>query len=280
MDLAALGAEDLLVPGTISSSADPELATRASEEALAAAYEKPQMKDAPPGLVTLPGGWIDSRGVLQTTAMVKELTGRDEERLSRIDAQTNLPTFLQTMVSCGTETIGGQPAEKDMLNDLLVGDREALILGIRFATYGEDLPMEVRCPHCAYTEKISLELRKDIPVKQMETPEIRQYDVPLRNGRLAVITPATCGLQDQIWDPKKNVGQLKTETLVHCVVSIDGRPTSRPDILDMGMADRNTLLDRLAELQPGPDYREVRLDCQGCGREFPLDLTLTDLFRS
>jgi hypothetical protein len=263
----------------ISSADAPEAASAASEAALAP--DKPEMKEPDPGLVELPGGWVSPTGVVHKQAFVKELTGRDEERMARVDATTNLPLYLQTMVECGTESIGGEPATKDMLRDLLVGDREMLILGIRMATYGRTTePFDIVCPKCQFQEKISLELDKDIPVKHMERPEVREYEVDLRNGSVALVQPLTARQQDEIWDVKKTVAELKTATLERCVVSIDGRPVNHPMVLNLGMADRNTLLDRLAELQPGPDYGGVRLDCQGCGESFSLTLDLADLFRT
>lgn len=270
---------DVDLSDTTSTADNPELASSLSEQALESANEKPKMEEMPDGQVELPGGWIDADGNLHTRALVRELNGRDEEKMSRIDPQKNLPLLLQTMAKCGLESIDGIEPTERMFNDLLVGDREMLILGIRVATYGDNLPMHITCPSCRAEEDLELELMEDIPISRMEHPEQREYTVELRHGRSAIVTPLTVQMQDQVWDPKKSLAEVKTDMLEKCVVAIDGRPVGRQEVLDLGLGDRNTLLDRLQELQPGPDLSGIQLPCQSCGQDFALGLDLNDLFR-
>lgn len=261
----------------LSAADDPELANMLTEQAMES--KMPTMADAAAGQVELPGGWIDPAGDLHTMAMVDEMTGLAEERLARIDPVANLPLFLHTMVESSLDNIGGHKATPEMIKSLLVGDREALILGIRIATYGDELEMHITCPECRAEEDLAIELSKDVPVKKMETPAVRQYDVELRRGRVAVVQPTTSGVQDAIWDIKKSAAEMKTATLERTVLSIDGMPMDHRMAQSLGMGDRRTLLDFLDDIQPGPDYEGVRLPCQACGLEFALRLDLTDLFR-
>lgn len=263
----------------VSAMDHPDLANSMSAAALSSVNEQPQMEDEPLGQVELPGGWIAPDGSLQTKAIVTELTGRAEEKLARIDPMSNMPLFLQTMVQSALESIGGHEPTPEMLRDLLIGDREMLILGIRSATYGNEVQMHIVCPQCGAEEDIGVELDKDIPVKKMETPSVREYDVELRRGSVAKVVPATAGLQDEIWDIKKSAAEMKTATLGWCVKSIDGAAVNHQTVLDLGMGDRKIILDFLADLQPGPDYEGVRLPCEACGQEFALVLDLADLFR-
>jgi hypothetical protein len=261
----------------VSAAEDPEMANMIASQALSS--EQPVMADAPSGQVELPGGWIDPQGNLHRLAVVNELTGLAEEKLARIDPVANLPLLLNTFVECALDNIGGHKPTPEMLKGLLVGDREALLLGIRIATYGETLEMHISCPACQAEEDLAIELREDVPVKTMDTPEIRKYDVELRGGRIAVVQPATVGIQDEVWDVKKTAAEMKTATLERCILSIDGRPVGHQEAQALGLGDRKTLLDFLEEIQPGPDYEGVRLPCQACGREFVVRLDLTDLFR-
>lgn len=275
------GHEDLIAEPVsldfISTEDDPELASQASEAALTG--DRPLMANAPSGQVELPGGWFDPQGNLLTSAVVKELTGHAEEKLSRIDLQANFPLFLQTLTRFGLENIGGHEPTDQMMNDLLIGDREALILGIRIATYGPEVEMHIQCPECRAEEDIAIELDKDIPVDKMAEPEKREYEVELRNGRTAIVHPTTCGIQDLIWDPKKTAAEMKTAALDRCVRTIDGRPVTTEEIRDLGLADRNALITKLTDLQPGPDFGGVKIPCESCGQEFNILLDLTDLFR-
>jgi hypothetical protein len=277
--------DDILPPGmtrpddngVVSAMEQPELASQLSKEAIVG--DRPQVADAPLGNVDLPGGWFAPSGERCTQALVRELTGRDEERLARINPTTNYPQFLQALVSAGLENINGFELSKEQLKELLIGDRESILLGIRIATYGPGVEMHIRCPACGAEEDLIVELDKDIPYREMATPEVREYDVELRGGRTAIVTPATVAVQDAIWDVKKSAAEMKTATLARCVRTIDGRPVAPGDILDLGLADRKTLINYLADLQPGPDYEGVRLPCESCGEEFPLALDLADLFQ-
>lgn len=260
-----------------STETDPELASQASEAVLTG--ERPVMASAPTGQVELPGGWLDRQGNLHRIGQVTELTGHAEEKLSRIDYTANYPLFLQTLTKFGLENLNGVEPSDQMLSELLIGDREALILGIRIATYGNEIEMHITCPECGAEEDIAVELDKDVPIDKMEEPSRRQYDVPLRNGRNAVVEPATCGIQDLIWDPKKTGAELKTAALERCVRTIDGMPVTHKDIQDLGLQDRKTLIDRLGELQPGPDFGGVKIPCESCGQVFHIQLDITDLFR-
>jgi hypothetical protein len=263
--------------GPISATENPELATELSQKVIEG--EKPVAREAPIGEVDLPGGWIAPDGTLCRTAMVHELTGLHEERLARINPATNYPSYVQTLLKSGLESINGHELDDEQMKTLLLGDRESLLLGIRIATYGPNLDMHLTCPACRHEEDLILELDKDIPVKEMDTPEVREYDVELRGGRLAVVRPATVGVLDSIWDVKKTGAEMKTATLQRCVKTLDGRNVAPQDILRLGLADRKTLLTFLHDIQPGPDYEGVRLACEECGEESALVLDLADLFQ-
>jgi len=262
----------------VSSSSDPEYAAARSAQALADVGGPPKMEAPPAGHVVLPGGvFLD--GELHQDAIVKELTGAAEERLARIDPLKSLPLYLRSLLEEGVEYLGGKPPSTDVLDNLLVGDREMLILAIRQATYGDDLPMHLTCPVCEHEDSIVLELNVDIPIKKLDAPEIREYDVDLRDGK-AVVTLATAAIQDKVIGTEHSDAERKTLTLQHCVKSINGIPSNYDMVLNLGLRDRATILNFLADKQPGPDYGEVSLPCSGCKRDLPINLSLADLFRS
>src|ERR1017187_2024595 len=112
--------------------------------------ERPTITPPPSDLVTLPGGlWKNGKVVKQ--AVVRELTGEHEEQLSRASQSANPFHFVDTLLRCGVRTIGDYPEDQTeaLLKDLLVGDREHLILEIRRATYGDELEVDKwECPNC------------------------------------------------------------------------------------------------------------------------------------
>lgn len=265
------------LPTRASAAVDPELASALTQSALD--EPKPTIEALPDTVVELPGGYIDPQGRLHSTAVVRELTGADEERISKVDPVANLPLWLNSLLK-NVETIGDVQPTTEVLSALLIGDREALILGIRRATYGNGISVQVVCPNCGEEEDVIIEIDKDIPFKRMEDPEQRVFEVKLRDGDIAEVRLATVGVQDEILAAKKKtLAEITTLTLERCVLRINGNPAVHQTVLDLGSADRRTLATFLADNQPGPDYRGVKLPCRACGKEFPLTLDLADLFR-
>jgi len=65
-----------------------------------------------------------------------------------------------------------------------------------------------------------------------------------------------------------------------CLSEIDGMPAQTVAVArGLGIADRRTILEKLVDCQPGPRYEGVTLACPQCGEEFPLRITMDDLFR-
>src|SRR5215469_729441 len=96
----------------------------------------------PSDLITLNGGLVKGDKVINT-AIVKELTGEDEEALARA-AQANYFHFIDRLLRCGVVQLGDEPKSQteQLLGKLLIGDREQLLLGIREATYGDEIEVE------------------------------------------------------------------------------------------------------------------------------------------
>jgi hypothetical protein len=75
--------------------------------------------------VELPGGYLNAAGEIIRTAEVRELTGKDEELISKTN---NLGKAILTILQLGTVKIGNELATDKILDELLVGDRDAIIL--------------------------------------------------------------------------------------------------------------------------------------------------------
>lgn len=267
------------VPEVFSTAVDPDLAS-AQSAAFLSQSGMPEIETPSPGVVRLPGGFLDPNGVLHQHAEVRELRGRDEERLARIDPEENLPLWLTTLLDCGVVALGGVKPSPEMLRLLLIGDREQIILGIRIATYGNEVPMTVRCPNCGHEEAVGIELDKDVPVKTMENPLEREFPVVLKDGSTAVIGLPNVGVQDDVMAATKSTVADDTNlTLSRCLSTINGRPVTLEQVRDLGLQDRKTLMKFINEQQPGPDYGGVRLPCEKCGRPMSVFLSLADLFR-
>jgi hypothetical protein len=269
---------------------NPEKANADIAAALADATSTnlPVIPVPPDDLVTLPGGLV-LRDRLVTTAIVKELTGVDEESLARASQSLNPFHFLDRLLKCGVTQLGNEPANmtEKLLGQLLIGDREALILGIRRATYGESIDIEQwKCPVCATEATLSMEL-SDIPVTKMSDPEEETtFKVPMRKGGHAVVRLATGDDQVSIFEkPEISSAQRETKLLQRCVSALvdeSGQEHMVPAfpslILSMSIPDRHKILRELTKRQPGPKYDQVKYKCESCGEDVTVTVGIGDLF--
>lgn len=238
----------------------------------------PIIEDPADDEVTLPGGLVTDDGV-KRDAIVRELTGEDEEAMAK--ARNNPVRFLRALCKA-VVSIGGEPVTPKVLEKLLVGDREMLILGIRCATYGATLDYkDVNCPGCGEDLDISLDLLS-IDNAPLEDPEKREFEVDLKVGK-AVVRLVTVADSDQVTEDSSITTSAETNTflLSRCVISINGVKVNgnRDVVKKLGLKDRNTLLDFLAKTQPGPRYDEVKSTHDSCGTDIPLYLAIDTLFR-
>ncbi|MDB4897397.1 MAG: hypothetical protein JWN15_3659 [Firmicutes bacterium] len=268
----------------INGASNPEAATAAADTALAAASaptNAPVIHDVPDCNVTLPAGLLDVHGGLTTDAIVRELTGEDEEAIAR--AGNSVARLMDVILQRGVESIGGKPVDRDTLDRLLAGDRDALLVGIRIATFGPDVALEsVRCPSCQKDQNVVIDLEKDVPVKALEDPRQRKFEVELRRGRKAYIALPTGETQRAIAASEdQNYVVLNNILLRKCVTDIGSTPViSDEQIKKLGVADRDTIIKALMERTVGPRLQEVTRPCEACDEVIPLPLSLAGLFQA
>jgi hypothetical protein len=253
-----------------------------SGEPIDLASDRPSIEAPPEGVVKLPGGvLVYGEADAITHAEVRELNGFDEEKLGRVPA--NQPgKLLTTILELGTVKIGDEKATPALLESLLIGDRDALLLGIRIATYGNDLDLTLTCPYCQADMKANLVLSEDIPVRALESQDDRFFEVELKKGRKARVSMPTGKEQKAMTSANnKSTSELNTMLLAACVQSINGFPVagSPTTINNLGLADREKLISAIADRRIGPQFGEVKLPCAGCEENIDIALSLADLFR-
>jgi hypothetical protein len=125
------------------------------------------------------------------------------------------------------------------------------------------------------------DLATEIPITTFEDPTKRTLEITLRDGKVAKVRIPTAADQDAVLAlTAKTVAEMNTIMLARCLVSIDGMPSiGKETVLSMGLMDRRKIVAALNEAQPGPTYGEVSLECPGCGRDFPMQIGIIELFR-
>jgi len=227
--------------------------------------------------VQLPGGYLTPSGVIRT-AEVRELTGEDEEIVSRTGSTAKA---LNALLERGVVKIGNEEVTRDHLDQLLSGDRDAILIGIRAITFGSELSVTVRCSNCSQQQQVVIDLLVDVPTKELkDAVNDRNWFVETKKGTVTVALPNGIVQKKLMDNIDKTAAEVNTILLSGCITSINGAPSvGARTALSLGMADRNKIIDEILNRNPGPRLGEVKKTCQACGEDIPLPLSLTDLFR-
>jgi hypothetical protein len=271
---------------TIKAAENPQLANQLLEDVnkivnqeVMGSIPEVVIPSLPDTTVTLAAGLIDPfENTVSTTAEVRELNGADEEAIAKL---SDPGKALLAILERATVSIGDQPATKQLLGSLLAGDREALLLAIRKATFGSEVEVSTVCDKCPELQTFKIDLNKDVEVKKLDDPiRDRRFTVELKAG-LAKVNLPTGDVQTQIINATdKNSAELDTMLLAACVTEIGDQPVLSPNrIRTLGITDRRLLLDEIAQRNPGPQLSEIKKACGTCGQEVYLPLTLAELFR-
>jgi len=279
---------------TISASENPELAKQLISAALSMPLEEgetkpevleeveessaPKVALPPSGDVELLAGLYDPfTGETTLRAEIRELNGDDEEALSKIkDYGRSLLAILQR----GTVKIGDTPCTPDVLDSLLSGDREYLIMKIRSVTFGSTLDLKGACPHCEAEQNFVVDLDEDVKLDRLKDSQVRSFKVDCKIGEVAFDLPDGSVQKKLITSVDKTPAELDSILLKECITSINGSPILDPNqVRKLGMQDRRTILKAIIDNNPGPDLSAISKNCLDCGQEVPIPLTLADLFR-
>jgi len=238
--------------------------------------EQPLMEAPPSTEVTLFRGIYDN-GTWHRTAHVRELTGADEEGISRMMGDRNSVGFVNAMIAYGVDTVGphdltrmGLPDRQGVLDSLLVGEKELLFLNVLRITYGDRRTVAVRCPQedCGATNDVTFSLSEDIPIRQLEDPTRITYEFTMRDGSTLEYRLVT-GM-DQVEStrrPSATIPEQNTIIFSRVIVNVNGKPLVDPlhYARNLGALDRRNLLREVTQRQPGPYFEEVKLPCATCG---------------
>jgi hypothetical protein len=284
-------ANDLHTEGYVNPLNNPGAANAAIAAMLAQGEEvkKPEIALPAGGNFRLPGGYAlgNDFANVRYDAEVRELTGADEEAITKARSG-GVGTFITTLLACGTVSVGDEASGPTVLDNLLLGDRDMLLLEIRRATYGEEIVWErYSCPWCGEEFRLAVTL-DEIPIRNLEDPSQRIFEVELRRGRKAFVRLPVGSDQKAILAVVDRATESEQNTLLlsRCLISVveaDGSEnavTGNPEFArSLGIVDRKSILDAIEEKQPGPQYNDVKFLHDSCGKEVPLMISAGDLFQ-
>jgi hypothetical protein len=220
------------------------------------------------GAFLLPAGYVDDDGVVHRKVDLNQLTGREEEYLASVPAQLPAATVITQLLTRCVQHIGDLPAvDNALIRNLLVGDREYLLLKLWQITNGNKLRIMLPCQseECGKNMQIDLSLA-EVPIRGQ--PVVTRT-FTLEGNEMEFRLP-TGGDQEALTrhvDDADCVEQL----LRRCIVCM---PRDR----DL-QAIRPALEKRMEELASRP-ILEVEGVCPECGLQFASSLDLPELVLS
>jgi RNA polymerase-binding transcription factor DksA len=171
--------------------------------------------------------------------------------------------------------------------DLLSGDRNAVMVGLRTIGYGADYEVSVSCPECDHQNETTFNLT-NVPIKSLELQPMNSGENYLRF--VLPVSKKTVGFKfltgkdeedmSKTQSRKKKKGfkeeNLITQRLIYSIVSIDDE-TDRAKLGNMirNMLARDSLALRrhIDKNEPGIDLSDYMI-CDVCGEESKVNIPL------
>ena len=218
----------------------------------------------------------------QMSAVVRELNGTDEEALAAFDVQKGVSysEYMTHMLKRGVTSIGNVDVlgRAEVIDELIIGDRDLLFLGVLKATYGRFREFQVTCRECEGSNDVTMDLENDFKMEEPKHDLHETMKVRLKNGTVVELLYPTGGDSQAASKKGKTTAEQNTYILSRCVV-LQGKSDNDKEAWARGLslADRNKLVKALFSAQPGPRMEEVETQCAHCNAKIVLALDWVSL---
>lgn len=229
----------------------------------------------------MPAGYLDENNILHKTFTIREMTGRDEEAISKADMKQNGAKLISTLLERCVLTIGtltrkelGNEKWKEVIRSLLVGDQDYILIKLRELSMGGEIEVTHTCPYCKKSMRTFLDV-SELEVVPFKGQRVVPFSLPrgYRDKKGVLHVEGTMrlptGYDREILTPiaKKNVAQASTLMLTR-LCKFDDEVYVTDDVMrDLVTRDREYLQKLLQDNLFGVNL-EVDVVCAECGEEF------------
>lgn len=212
-------------------------------------------------------------------AVVREMTGADEEHLANIEARRNLsyPEYVSALLKRTVISVGSIEVQKDpeVVDQLIIGDRDILFLATVRATYGSRRTYTLSCPHCSQDVDLSINLDEDFSIQGTEEDAERDISVVFKNGMEYQFRLPNGEDSLAITKKSKNLAEQNTLMISRCVTTPVQNKEAWARNLNIG--DRTKVVNAIFDVKIGPKAGEVNDPCPSCGKTINLPLDWVSL---
>jgi hypothetical protein len=218
------------------------------------------------------------------TLKIKAMTAREEDILTS-QAYVKEGSVIEKLIeSCLVD-------KSFSVNDLIIGDRNALLVSIRITGYGSDYKMNHTCQHCDSKNIVMAQL-SELGIKRLKSQPVEpgknlfKYELPVTKKNVHYkFTTGHDEAEEEITNKRREKLGVKapgkvTSFLERSIVSIDGVTDKNKIthfIKNMPALDSRRLRIHMKENEPGIDMT-WEYECKNCRGENKIDLPLTSEF--
>lgn len=268
---------------TTTAGIDPRIPTQSAAEKLKAEFGL----DISTELVPLPSGGKtyprDSSMFQKDVIEIRPMTAREEDILTSRALLKKGTVITELIKSCLVDrTIN--------TSDMLVGDRNALMIAVRITGYGPEYEVEMECNDCGAKNQNSFNL-SELPIKKLVIDPITEgqnaFEFVLPYTKKRVVFKFLTGKDEEessvLAEKQKKLGLASeagvTTALQQAIISVDGiedRFKISNFIKMMPARDSLALRNYIKENEPGVTMRQ-EMTCSACGNceevNMPLGIT-------
>lgn len=240
--------------------------------------------------VPLLAGYIDDNGVLHSTFSYREMTGKDEEAISKGDVRSNGAKLVNVLcercvVSIGTLTKKECGANwGKIIRSMLGGDIDYMAFKIRELSKGSEVTFTHKCPSCG--SKLNTIIQTDefgikpfMGQREIDFSLVRGYVDGKKIAHKDGVLRLANGFDREVVTPlfKKNASTAMTMLLTRLMSLNDGTPVVNNYVNEMSIRDRDILEGIIKDNAFGLDT-SLDIVCVNCGQDLSGEMGQSDFF--
>lgn len=240
----------------------------------------------------LPGGYVDEAGAVHRSVELNPLSGREEEFLADSGKPASA-THVTAILSRCIRRIGTiSPISEEVARNLLVADRQSLLLKLREVTFGDQVQATIFCPWPDCSKKVDIDFSiEDIPVEESEDKG-PTYKMELSTEAAfignhgeeyrEIIFRLPNGLDQEVISPlvSENEDRALTMLLERCIQSIGPVKNPGDELINRLSPMTRMEIERQMEAVAPKVELTMEADCPECGQEFATPFDIQGFFFS
>ena len=147
----------------------------------------PVVEQPETGVFILPGGYVDGDGVLHSRVELKPLTGHDEEYLAAARMDDCSASVVTGLLGRCLQRVGTlERVTTSLVRNMLVGDRDYLMMKLREMNFGARVAAVIRCPNASCGEPMDVTFfLNDLQIERRSIPS-RYFTMQLSRAAATV----------------------------------------------------------------------------------------------